>query len=337
MTDNNSDHLPLGIVEAIGKAAAFNQSNAALPDQIPHSRRLREVGFNGAVKAIRDYKKQHPEAASKRAYIDVRGYEPKPPGYFPYIDRLVDGWLSGKGDCNQTNRAIISRISERFPEYKFSKDLLNKPLSKAMADRIKAKAAERGLSLDTRQHDTLSKIKAAALKGELAKDAERPIRINATLTDTHLAGLKIELSGKRQSVRFTHGGKRRRIYIDDLMALSELMAGEAEDNQSLSSVYTIETLVKITPKPAELRQEASENDVLCSDAGLTGDVRPETLVKDCDKPAETLSIDGRLLTGDIGQNAPEPTLTERIAALSAYCNPVDATEYPPDYDPLCHD
>ena len=300
MTDNNSDHLPLGIVEAIGKAAAFNQSNAALPDQIPHSRRLREVGFNGAVSAIRDYKQHHPDAAGYMTRIETLAYKPKPSGYPQFIDGIVDSWLSGADNCKQTNRAIISRIGDRFPEYRFSKDLLNKPLSKAMANRIKAKAAERGFIVDTRQHDTLSKIKAAARKGELAAIADRRIVINATLTDTHLAGLKIELHGKRQSVRFTHGGQRRRMYIDDLVTLSELLAEEAGDNHSLSSIYTIETLAQETRNPAE-----------------------------------TLDINGRFSTGDVGPAAPEPTMTERIAALRANIPADDAPAYPPDFDPLC--
>ncbi len=333
MTDNISDLLPEGIRDAIGKAADHNKSTA-LPDQKSHPQLMREGMFKAAANFAGSYKQHHPEAVGLMTRIETLAYKPKPAGYPQFIDGIVNSWLTGTADSKQTNRAIISRICDRFPEYSFSKDLLNKPLSKAMANRIKAKAADRGLSLDTRQHDTLSKIKAAALKGELAKIADRPIRINAILSDTHLAGLKIELSGKRQSVRFTHGGKRRRIYIDDLIALSEFMAGEAGDNQSLSSVYTIEMLAKITPKPAEPRQEAAEIDALCSDAGQTGDFRPEMLVKDCDNPAETLSFDGRFLTGDIGQNAPEPTLTERIAALRANIPADDAPAYPPDYDPL---
>lgn len=335
MTDNNSDPLSLGTVEAIGKAAAFNQ-NTVLHDPRPHSQRLREVGFNGAVSAIRDYKQHHPDAAGYMTRIETLAYKPKPSGYPQFIDGIVDSWLSGTADSKQTNRAIISRISDRFPEYRFSKDLLNKPLSKAMANRIKAKAAERGLSLDTRQHDTLSKIKAAALKGELAAIADRRIVINATLTDTHLAGLKIELHRNRPSVRLTHGSKRRRIYIDDLICLSELLAGEAGDNQSLSSVYTIEILAPETRKPAELRQEAPEIDVLCSGIELTGDFLPEILAPVTAKPAETLNLNGRFSTGDIGPAQPEPTLTERIAALRANIPADDAPAYPPDYDPLCN-
>ena len=239
MTDNTSDLLPEGIRDAISKAAELNQS-AALPDQKSHPQLMREGMFKAAAKFAGSYKQHHPEAVGLMTRIETLAYKPKPAGYPQFIDGIIDGWLSGAGNCKQTNRAVISRISDRFPEYRFSKDLLNKPLSKAMANRIKAKAAERGLSLDTRQHDTLSKFKAAALKGELAKIADRRIVINATLTDTHLAGLKIELHHNRQCVRFTHGGMRRRIYIDDLISLSDFMAGEAEDNQSLSSVYTIE-------------------------------------------------------------------------------------------------
>jgi hypothetical protein len=64
------------------------------------------------------------------------------------------------------------------------------------------------------------------------------------------------------------------------------------------------------------------------------------LAQETCKPAETLDSYGEIVSGNIGPNEmaalSEPTMTERIAALSArYTAPDDTTAYPSDYDPLC--
>ena len=311
MTDNNSDPLPVGTVDAIGKAAAHNQSNAALPDQIPHSRRLREVGFNGAVSAIRDYKQHHPDAAGYMTRIETLAYKPKPSGYPQFIDGIVDSWLSGADNCKQTNRAIISRISDRFPEYKFSKDLLNKPLSKAMANRIKAKAAERGFIVDTRQHDTLSKIKAATHKGEIRKALTNSGRIalDVSVTQSHVGHIKIEQHRQQQTLRFRRpDGTQRRIAVADLKTLADLFAESQLRSDTLSSVYTVEICDPIAENP--------QNSV---GLYLSEATPPENISAICDPASQS-----------------EPTMTERIAALRAGMSPASEPRHPPGYDPLCH-
>lgn len=338
MTDNTSDLLPQGTRDAIGKAAELNQSTA-LHDPRPHSQRLREVGFNGAINAIRNYKQQHPGAAGHMTRITALAFKPKPAGYTEYIDKLIAKWLAGAG--TETNAATVQRIRDRFPNDSFASNLLNKPLSAGRRDKIAANANQLGFKIDTRQYDTLSKIKAAALKGELATNTDRPIVINTTLNATHFAGLKIELHGKRQSIRFTHGGKRQRIYIDDLTALSEWLAveggadtGECSSNLLLQSIGI---LAQETRNPAELRQDTLEAVDSCTDDLILTTGLPGTLAHDCSKPAQSLDLDRECLTGNIGPSQPEPTMTERIAALSAHFTPVDTSTYPPDYDPLCDD
>lgn len=341
MTDNTSDLLPLGTVEAIGKAAAFNQSNTVLHDPRPHSQRLGDGMFKAAANYANTYKQHHPEAANQITRIAAFAFKPKPAGYTEYMDRLIGRWLSGAD--TETNTATVKRIRDRFPNHSFAGSLLNKDISKGRLQKIAANAAEQGFHIDTRKYDTLSKIKAAALKGELGTVAGRHININATITDTHVAGLKIELHGKRQSVRFTHGDKRTRIYIDDLIALSEWLAveggaatGEGSTNILLCS---IETLAQETRKPAETRQQAPEIDALCSDAGLNREPISGILAQETRNPAETLDSNGEIVSGNIGPNEmaalSEPTLIDRTAALRAHLTPVDAPTYPPDYDPLC--
>ena len=336
MTDYISNPLPLGTVEAIGKDADHNKS-IVLNDPRPHSQRLREVGFNGAVNAMRNYKQQHPGAAGHMTRITTLAFKPKPAGYTEYIDRLIARWLAGAS--TETNAATVQRIRDRFPNDSFASNLLNKPLSKGRREKIAANATQLGFKIDTRQYDTLAKIKAAALNGELATNANRPIVINATLNATHFAGLKIELHGKRQSIRFTHGGKRQRIYIDDLTALSEWLAveggadtGECSSNLLLQSIGI---LAQETRKPAELRQDALEAVDICTDDLILMTGLPGTLAQDCGNPAETFDLNRECLTGNIGPTHPEPTLTERIAALRAKHPADDAPAYPPDYDPLC--
>lgn len=341
MTDYTSDLLPLGTMEAIGKDADHNK-NTVLHDPRPHSQRLREVGFNGAVNAMRNYKQQHPGAAGHLTRITTLAFKPKPAGYTAYIDRLIARWLAGTG--NETNAATVQRIRDRFPNDSFASNLLNKPLSKGRREKIAANATQLGFKIDTRRYDTLAKIKGAALKGELDTTTDKHININATFTDTHFAGLKIELHRNRKSARFTHNGKRRRIYIDDLIALSEWLAVEGGADTGESSpillLCNIGILAPETRKPAELRQDALAAVHICTDAHNLQTELPGTLAPVTPKPAETLDLSRECLMGNIGPNdieaSPALTMTERIAALSArYTAADDATAYPPDYDPLC--
>lgn len=336
MTDNTSDLLPQGIMDAIGKAAELN-STTALPDLKSHPQRLREGMFKAAANFAGGYKQMHPEAVGLMTRIETLAYKPKPAGYTEYIDRLIARWLAGAS--TETNAATVQRIRDRFPNDSFASNLLNKDISKARLQKIAANAAEQGIHIDTRKYDTLSKIKAAALNGELATNANRPIVINATLNATHFAGLKIELHGKRQSIRFTNGSKRQRIYIDDLIALSEWLGVQGgADNGDCSSnllLQSIGILAQETRKPAQLREDALAAINICTDdliltTGLLG-----TLAQDCGNPAETLDLNRECLTGNIGPSQPEPTLTERIAALRANIPADHAPAYPPDYDPLC--
>ena len=336
MTDNISIPLPLGTVEAIGKDADHNK-NTVLHDTRPHSQRLGDGMFKAAASYASAYKQRHPEASGQITRIAAFAFKPKPAGYTEYIDRQIARWLSGAD--TETNTATVKRIRDRFPNHSFADSLLNKPLSKGRCEKIAANAAQLGFKIDTRKYDTLSKIKAAARKGALGTVADRHININAMLIYTHFAGLKIELHRSRQSVRFTQGGKRRRIYIDDLTALSDWQAeqggtdtGECSTNILLCN---IETLAPQTRKAAELCQEALEADVLCSDAGLNGEPISETLAPETCNPAETLGSNGEILSGNIGPCQPEPTMAERIAALSAHYTADDANAYPSDYDPLC--
>ena len=305
MTDYTSDLLPQGTRDAIGKDADHNKS-IVLNDARPHSQRLGDGMFKAAAKYASNYKQDHPEAANQITRISAFAFKPKPAGYTEYMDRLIARWLSGADTA--TNTATVKRIRDRFPNHSFAGSLLNKDISKGRLQQIAANAAQLGFHIDTRKYDTLSKIKAAALKGELATVADKHIHINTALTDTHVAGLKIERHGKRQSIRFTHGGKRTRVYIDDLIALSEWLAVEGGTDTG----------------------EGSTNILLCS---------IETLAQETRKPAETLDSNGEIVSGNIGPNEmaalSEPTLIDRTAALRAHLTPVDAPTYPSDYDPLC--
>lgn len=337
MTDEVSNLLPTGIRDAIGQAAALNQSNDALPDRRSHSQRLGEGMFKAAANFAGNYKQHYPEAYDQVTRIAAFAFKPKPAGYVEYIDRLVTSWLTGSTRNTETNAATVQRIRDRFPNHSFADSLLNKPLSKKRREKIAANATEQGYKIDTRQHDTLSKIKAAALKGERATIADRRIQINATLTDTYFAGLKIELHSKRQSVRFTHDGKRRRIYIDDLIILSEWLAGD--DTGECSSnllLRSIETLAPETGKPVETRQEVSEADTICTDPLSDCIDLPELLAPETGKLAENLNNNRECLTGNIGPGAPEPTMTERIAALRANLPADEPPAYASDFDPLCN-
>lgn len=340
MTDYISNPLPLGTVEAIGKDADHNKTTV-LHDPRPHSQRLGDGMFKAAANFASTYKQHHPEAADQITRIATFAFKSKPAGYTEYIDRQIARWLSGA--AAETNTSTVKRIRERFPNHSFAGTLLNKDLSKGRLQQIAANAAQLGFYIDTRRYDTLSKIKAAALKGELATVADKHINIDTTITDTHVAGLKIERHGKRQSIRFTHGSKRTRVYIDDLIALSEWLAveggtdtGEGSTNILLCS---IETLAQETRKPAETRQQAPEIDALGSDAGLSSEGISGILAQETRNPAETLESNGETVSGNIGPNEmaalSEPTMTERIAALSARYTADDATAYPADYDPLC--
>ncbi len=310
MTDSNSDLLPQGIWDAIDKAAELNNSTA-LNEQKSHPQLLREGMFKAAANYADSYKQHHPEAAGLMTRIETLAYKPKPAGYPQFIDAIVDSWLTGTVDA-EPNTATVQRIRDRFPNHRFASNVLNKPLSKFMLFRLAALATAKGLTLNTRQHDTLAKIKAAARKGELckAKAGSGTISINVPFSPSHLGQFKIEKHGQQDTVRFRRpDGTRRRIAIADVLALAELFADAAPEDGLLSTLKSIGN-----------RDQNPANPQKTVDPVLTDATDPENIPVIWDQSTDP---------------QPEPTLTERIAALRANIPADHAPAHPPEYDPLC--
>lgn len=318
MTDNTSDLLPEAIRDAIGEAAAFNQSTA-LHDQKSHPQLMREGMFKAAANFAGAYKQHHPEAVGLMTRIDTLAYKPKPSGYPQFIDGLVGSWLTGATET-ETNIATVQRIRDRFPNHNFAGNLLNKPLSKFMLARLAALATAKGMTLDTRQHDTLAKIKTAVRKGELPKAdvGSGIISINVSFSESHVGHIKIEQHGQQETLRFRRpDGTQRRVAVADLRALAELFAEAASGESFLSSQKRIGNCDQTTGSP-----------LAAVDLPLTVAVHPENIPVICDQVP--------VICDQNTAPQPEPTMTERIAALRANIPADKAPEYPPDHDPLCH-
>lgn len=336
MTDNTSNLLPQGIRDAIGKAAEYNKSTV-LHDPRPHSQRLGDGMFKAAAKYASAYKQRHPEASGQITRIATFAFKPKPTGYVEYIDRLIASWLSGAD--TETNTATVKRIRDRFPNHSFAGSLLNKPLSKGRCEKIAANAAQLGFHIDTRTYDTLSKIKAAAKANALSAPIDNELLIRTTISGNSLMAhgrdYKIETHGKGKRLNFRHNGKQIHLRVDHLEAFAEWLAGDGTGECSSNLLLqSIEICSQETGKPSETRQDAMEAFDICADADNLAPELPEICSQDTSTPAQTLDSFGVIVSGNVLPIA-EPTMTERIAALSAYCNPVDAPTHPPDYDPLC--
>lgn len=347
MTDNTSDPLPLGTVEAVGKAAAFNQSTV-LHDPRPHSQRLGDGMFNAAADYASAYKQRHPEASGQITRIATFAFKPKPTGYVEYVDSLIASWLSGAD--TETNTATVKRIRDRFPNHSFAGSLLNKPLSKGRCEKIAANAAQLGFRINTRKYDTLSKIKAAAKANALSARIDNELLIRTTISGNSLMAhgrdYKIETHGKGKRLNFRHNGKQIHLRVDHLEAFAEWLAGDGTgdgtgDCSSNLLLQSIEICSQETGKPAETRQDALKAFDIYTDADNLAPELPEICSQETSTPAETLDSNGGIVSGNMLPNElgahPEPTMTERIAALSARYTADDATAYPADYDPLCHD
>ena len=206
MTDNTSDPLPLGMVEAIGKTADHNKSTV-LHDPRPHSQRLGDGMFKAAASYASAYKQRHPEASGQITRIAAFAFKPKPAGYTEYIDRQIARWLS-RADT-ETNTATVRRIRDRFPNHSFADSLLNKPLSKGRCEKIAANAAQLGFKIDTRKYDTLSKIKAAARKGALGTVADRHINIDLPPSEWSIIYVILDTKGNEEC--HSRNTRRRRL------------------------------------------------------------------------------------------------------------------------------
>lgn len=313
MTDNNSDPLPLGTVDAIGKAAEFNQSTA-LHDRRSHSQRLGAGMFNAAADFAGSYKQHHPEAADQITRIATFAFKPKPAGYVEYMDRLVMSWLSGSTTDTETNAATVQRIRDRFPNHSFAGSLLNKPLSKGRLQKIAANATEQGFKIDTLHYDTLSKIKAAAKAKAFLPLAGNDLLIRTVISGDSLIAhgrvYKIEAHGNGRRLNFRHNGKQINLRIDHLEAFAEWLAGD--DTGVCPSNLLLQSI------------EIGSHNLANPQQSVDPPLRVAT------PPASIPEIGSQ-----IPASQPELTIIERTAALRAHFTRDDATTHPPGYDPLC--
>ena len=349
MTDTLKDELTPAMQAAISAAADKNKT-PVLNDQKSHSQCLQAAMFKGAKDAERKFRREHPEASpSLMTNISTLAYKRKPPAYFRYREGLIDGWLSGQRDCSETNAATIDQIRDKFPDYQFADNLLNKPLSSSALNNAKTVAANKGVYLDTKAFNTLSKIKGAVRQGKLSPATRERIVIDATISDSHFGRFKIDRHGKQETIRFRRpDGTRRRIAVADLRALADLLVEAGRDGEhSLLSLYDIGICDQNRCSP-QYSVKAPETEVLPQN--FTGNcnqsftvIRPQNFgdaQNSCDGLHAEVETFPETITGIGDQTFGEPErpgLTERIAALKLAQNPVTKpTLYSPEFDPLCH-
>lgn len=204
------------------KHAASNA--AAIRDRKAANRRAGQKAANaGRRRGFERFKEENPGTGN--LLINPLGivFITKPAGYEPFVIGLVKMWLINSASTAETNVATIAKIQAQFPEHNFTERAAYDDLPKKILDKIKALLAEHDVTLH-KAVKTLAQIKKALRTSGAGHASVTRVQINGTLSSAHFGPFKVEDHKGRNCIRITSDGKRRRIYLDNLIALSDALA-----------------------------------------------------------------------------------------------------------------
>jgi len=306
MTNDAGTPVPSPFADIIAAAAAAEPMKPNLNDMPKtermkhHRKELDNIAFWQGIEGVQRYREDYPEAQEVGVNLHARAYLKKPKGYEAYLTKFAENWLTSWVAVSETNRADVQRINDRFdirldPDKHFSEALTKKRI-----ERIKAVFDKYAAPLDVAKVKTMSDVRQAAKAFWARTSADRLFGTVGVISGTTLIlkgqRFNVEKNGKRDCIRPTINGKRRRLYLDELEWIANLLAEERED-PLLTTTYS------------------STGELPYSDemGGNLGSTDP----KISDLPYEGLSS----------------PLGERIAAIKAMQQP-HSTTLPDDVDPL---
>lgn len=308
MTIDTGTPVPLPFADLIAAAAEAapmppNLNEMSKAERMKHHRKeLDSIAFWQGIEGVRRYKEDYPEAGEVGVNMHARAYLKKPKGYEAYLTKFAETWLTSWIAVNETNRADVQRINDRFdirlnPDKHFSEELTKKRL-----ERIKAAFNRYAAPLDLSKIKTMSDVRQAAKAFWVHTTADKPFGNVGVISGRTLVlrgeRFNIEKNGERDCIRPTINGKRCRLYLDDLEWVANLLVEEREDPLLTTTTSSTGEL----PYSSEMAENAAPADLKISELPYEG------------------------LSSPLGQ---------RIASLRAKCPP-HSTASDADDDPLNH-
>ena len=308
MTIDTATPRPLQFADLIAAAAdavPVPKSLSEMPkaERMRHHRKeLDSIAFWQGIEGVQRYKEDYPEAVEVGVNLQARAYLKKPKGYEAYLAKFADTWLTSWIAVNETNRADVQRINDHFdirlnPDKHFSEELTAKRL-----ERIKTTFDRYAAPLDIRKIRTMSDVRQAAKAFWVHTTADKPFGNVGAISGRTLVlkgeRFNIEKNGERDCIRPTIGGKRRRLYLDELEWVANLLVSEREDPLLTTTMSSTGELPYLP--------------------GLAENVTP---------------ADPKI--SELPSGGPSSPLGQRIASLKAECPPHSMT-YDADDDPLNH-
>lgn len=198
-----------------------------------HRRALQSIAFHRGIDGVAEYKLAHPDAAPIRVNMSAVAYAPKPRGYADAMADTVTEWFRSEAALAASNRADVDRLNSHFGQGRFHADThFSKPLPASLRQRIAKVFQDAGATLPPAAQ-TMSAVRQAvrAFKAQSLSGA-RPFGSIGTRTDDMLTiggqSYAISTNGKRECIRFRLNGEVRRLYLDDVLAIANLLAAPSE-------------------------------------------------------------------------------------------------------------
>lgn len=127
-----------------------------------HRKGIREAGQAGALRAVKAYQAQNPEASVLRVKTEVNAYKPRPKEVRDLPVNAVGLFLRDPASLQKSNAAIADELGREVGR-KVPANILTEKLGKRQAAAIKELLTLRNVDLDLVTHCTPSKIKKALL------------------------------------------------------------------------------------------------------------------------------------------------------------------------------
>jgi len=192
--------------EAIEEAAQAERRRAHNAVPVDHGAELRRRALE-AVKAVeQEYRTNNPGAATYGLSSEIHSYLKRPKGFKDYAHQMVDRFLVDPTVLRWSNEKLASSV-ELTTGFKAPKSLLTEKLTASQKKKIEAVLGRRAITLNLREHDTMSKIKRALLAFQSSADAKFRFDGSIVITDDLVIVNGKQRAIQRAKVNRIHVGK----------------------------------------------------------------------------------------------------------------------------------
>lgn len=227
-----------------------------------HAKRIQAIGFADGANGVKRYKARYPEAASILHDLRSIAYRAKPKGYGNYVTSMVEVWLESKLAVFETNRADVERMNAHFETRRFNpNNHFSRLIPIRLRERLKTAFAAKGVPLDVRTIDTLSKVKSCAKAAKGYESASRRFGglgvISGNVLIVGNRTFAIEPHNGHNCLRLRIKSKRVRLRLD---ALEHLVEGLVEMQQGKDPLsITLSSIGERAPTGDTARLEGVES------------------------------------------------------------------------------